>query len=220
MDLQHLLDFLVALRQNNNKAWMDAHKAAYQQARNTLLDVTDALIKGMGPWDESVADLEPKQCIFRINRDIRFSQNKSPYKTNMGVFLAPEGKNSGRAGYYLHIEPGGKSLIAGGMYDPASDALKKIRQEIDYHADELLSVLNAPRFKQLFGALQGEKLKKTPQGYDAAHPQAELLKMKSYLVTYPITDSTVTQKDFLAQVLEVFQAMIPLNKFLNTAISM
>ena len=215
-----MLDFLAALRQNNNKAWMGTHKAAYQQARNTLLDVTDSLIKGMGPLDESVADLAPKQCIFRINRDIRFSKNKSPYKTNMGVFLAPEGKNSGYAGYYLHIEPEGKSFIAGGMYQPTSAALKKIRQEIDYHADALLRVLSAPRFKQLFGALQGEKLKKTPQGYEAAHPQAELLKMKSYLVTHPVTDSAVTQKDFLSQVLEVFQAMIPLNKFLNTAISM
>ena len=197
---------------------MDAHKTTYQQVRNGLLHMADFLIKSMGHLDESVADLEPKQCVFRINRDVRFSRDKSPYKTNVGIFLAPEGKNSGLAGYYLHIEPEDQSFIAGGIYQPTSDVLKKIRQEIDYQTDELLEIIYAPHFKKLFGDLQGEKLKRTPQGYDATHPQAELLKMKSYLAMHPMTDNVVTHQDFLSQVLAAFQVMVPFNKFLNRAI--
>ncbi|XWN34867.1 MAG: DUF2461 domain-containing protein [Roseivirga sp.] len=198
---------------------MDAQQEEYQQARKTFIHVTDFLIKGMGPWEASVAHLEPKQCIFRINRDVRFSKDKAPYKTNMGAYLAKEGRHGGYAGYYLHLEPHDQSFIAGGMYCPAADALKQIRQEIDYNAAELLTVLQAPRFKALFGYLQGESLKRMPQGYEEAHPQAALLKMKSFIAMHPIKDSVVTQKDFLSYVLEVFQAIIPLNKFLNMAIS-
>ena len=219
MDLRHILDFLTALQKNNNKAWMEAHQEDYQQARNTFVNTTDFLIKGMRPLDKNIADLEPKRCIFRINRDIRFSKDKSPYKTNMGAYLTPGGRNSDYAGYYLHLEPHGRSFIAGGIYQPAADALKRIRQEIDYDGDDLVKIVNAPRFKKLFGDLQGEKLKRPPKGYDTNHPQIEWLKMKSFLAMCPTQDSVVTQQNFLSQVLEVFQAIIPLNKFLNTAIS-
>lgn len=218
--MQQILDFLAALKENNNKAWMEANQADYQQARNTLVGVADFLIKGMGPLDESIADLEPRRCIFRINRDVRFSKDKSPYKTNMGAYLTKGGRNSGYAGYYLHLEPHGRSFIAGGIYQPASDALKKIRQEVDYNGDDLITIINAPRFRKLFGDLQGEKLKRPPQGYDADHPQIEWLKMKSFLAMCPTQDSVVTQQNFLSHVLEIFQAIIPLNKFLNTAIGM
>jgi len=172
----------------------------------------------MRPLDESVADLEPRRCIFRISRDIRFSKDKSPYKTNMGAYLAPGGRNSGYAGYYLHLEPYGRSFMAGGIYQPAADSLKRIRQEIDYHGDDLITIVNAPRFRNIFEDLQGEKLKRPPKGYDTNHPQIEWLKMKSFLAMCPAQDSTITQQNFLPQVLEVFQAIIPLNKFLNTAI--
>ena len=218
--LQPILDFLTVLQQNNTKAWMDAHKALYHQVRDTWLAATNFLIQGLGSLDPLVATLEAKQCIFRINRDIRFSKDKSPYKTNMGAFLAPGGKKGGYAGYYLHLAPQDKSFIAGGIYRPSADTLKQVRQEIDYNVDEFTRILHAPRFQQLFGALQGEKLKRVPQGYEANHPQAELLKMKSYLVMHPVKDSQVIQKDFLPQVLQVFQAIIPFNQFLNTAVNM
>ena len=220
MDLQQILDFLAELSKNNNKAWMEAHQAAYQQARNTFINVADFLIKGMGPLDKELADLEPQRCIFRINRDIRFSKDKLPYKTNMGAYLTPGGRNSGYAGYYLHLEPHDRSFIAGGIYQPSADALKKIRQEIDYNGDELNAIVNAPHFRKLFGDLQGEKLKRPPKGYDAAHPQIEWLKMKSFLGMHPVKDSMVTQQNFLSQVLEAFQAMVPFNQFLNASIGM
>jgi uncharacterized protein (TIGR02453 family) len=216
--MQQVLDFLSMLQTNNNKAWMEAHQTDYRQARNTFIDITHSIIQGMGPHDPSIANLEPKSCIFRINRDVRFSKDKSPYKTDMGAYLMPGGKNGGYAGYYLHIEPPDKSFLAGGVYQLSADALKKIRQEIDYNADGLMMVINAPRFKELFGALQGDKLKRMPQGYDADHPQAELLKMKSFVAMHHASDSMVAKKDFLSHALEIFQEITPLNKFLNTAI--
>jgi len=218
MDIQKVLDFLAALRENNNKTWMEAHKADYQGARNTFIDIADFLIKGMIPLDKNIADLEPKRCIFRINRDIRFSKDKSPYKINMGAYLTPGGRNSGYAGYYLHLEPQNRSFVAGGIYQPSTEALKKIRQEIDYNGDDLHTIVSAPHFSTLFGGLQGEKLKKPPQGYDAENPQIELLKMKSFLAIHPMQDNVATQQDFRTQVLTLFKALIPLNQFLNTAI--
>lgn len=219
LDLQHILDFLAVLRENNHKIWMDTHKEDYHQARSILLDTAEVLIQYVGAWDPAIANLTPKQCTFRINRDIRFSKEKSPYKTHMSVFLAPSGRNSGYAGYYLHLEPTGKSLIGGGVYKPVASVLRKIRQEIDYQVDELLEILHRPSFRQFFGSLQGDKLKRIPQGYEASHPQAELLKLKSFLVTHPVADSTVTHEDFLSQVLTTFQVMVPLNRFLNRAIA-
>lgn len=220
MDLQHILDFLAALRENNNKVWMEAHQADYHQARNALIDIADFLIKGMAPSDKDIVDLEPKRCIFRINRDIRFSKDKSPYKTNMGAYLTKGGRNSGYAGYYLHLEPHDQSFIAGGIYQPTTDVLKKIRQEIDYNGNDLDVIVNSHHFKKSFGSLQGKKLKRAPQGYDLDHPQIEWLKMKSFLAMYPMTDGIVTHVDFLSQVLELFQTLTPLNQFLNTAIKM
>ena len=220
MDIQQVLNFLAALRENNNKAWIEAHQADYQKARNTFIDIADFLIKGMVALDKDIVGLEPKRCIFRINRDIRFSKDKSPYKTNMGAYLTPGGRNSGYAGYYLHLEPQNRSFVAGGIYQPSTDALKKIRQEIDYNGDDLHAIVENPNFRKLFGNLQGEKLKKPPQGYDAENPQVELLKMKSFLALHPVQDNIATQQDFLPQVLALFKALIPLNQFLNTAISM
>ena len=216
-DLQQLLDFLSGLQQHNDKAWMEANKPAYQQARKTLLEVTELLIQEVGSFDPSVAALTPQQCIFRINRDVRFSKNKSPYKNHMGSFLAPGGRNSGLAGYYLHLAPNDQSFIAGGMYEPAPDTLKRIRQEIDYNGEDLVKILHTPSFEQLFGTLQGESLKRPPQGYSADHPHLALLKHKSFTVLHPVQDQAVVQPNFLSYVLKVFQAMQGLIQFLNTA---
>ena len=136
----------------------------------------------------------------------------------MGIYLAKGGRHSGYAGYYLHIEPQDRSFIGGGLYQPEPAALKRIRQEIDYNADALRHILAELPFKELFSGLQGEKLQRPPQGYGADHPQIELLKLKSFTVMHPVKDSTVTQKRFLDHTLEVFQAMLPLNQFLNTAL--
>lgn len=213
-----MLTFLAQLQENNHKAWMDANKATYQQARRTLLAIAEHLIKSMGPLDTNIASLTPQSCIFRINRDIRFSKDKAPYKPNMGIYLAKGGRHSGYAGYYLHIEPHNRSFIGGGLYQPEPSALKHIRQEIDYQAADLDHILAKPRFKALFGTLQGEKLQRPPKGYSYDHPQLALLKLKSLTVIHPIKDQVATQAKFLSYTLEVFQAIVPLVRFLNTAL--
>ncbi len=216
--MRHTLKFLKALKSNNSREWMDAHKGDYQKARTELLTLAETLIHGLASYDSSVAELTPASCVFRINRDIRFSKDKSPYKTNMGIYITPGGRNSGCAGYYVHLQPQHKSFIAGGIYEPAPLTLRMIRQEIDYNAEELTQIMQAPHFRRLFGELQGAALKNAPRGYDAAHPHIALLRMKSFIATHPTNDSTVARPDFAAYVLEAFEAIVPLVRFLNSAI--
>ena len=213
-----VLSFLKALKRHNYRTWMQDHKAIYQTARNKFVQLTAKLIEEMAPLDPEIADLVPKDCIFKINRDLRFSKDKAPYKTSMGCYLTPEGRNSGHAGYYLHIEPYDQSFIAGGIYQPARPSLQRIRQEIDYNAEELLEIIQAPRFQTLFGDLQGDRLKSIPHGYTAAHPHLPLLQMKSFLATCPVKDVQIVKPDFHQYVTATFQAMMPLVSFLNRAI--
>ncbi|OJW72133.1 MAG: TIGR02453 family protein [Candidatus Amoebophilus sp. 36-38] len=218
MNTVQILQFLEQLQENNNKPWMDMHKADYLAARNTLLEITDQLIKGLGKIDTEIASLTPKDCVFRINRDIRFSKDKSPYKINMGAYLTKGGKHGGCAGYYLHLQPHGQSFIAGGSYQPMPDALKQIRQEIDYNGDKLKVIVSDKKFKEFFGNLHGESLQRPPKGYDDTHPYIDWIKLKSFLVMHPIPDKKVASTDFIKQVLEGFKLLVPLNQFLNSAL--
>jgi uncharacterized protein (TIGR02453 family) len=217
MNTAQILWFLEQLQQNNNKAWMDAHRADYQEARQTLLDLTEQLIGSMGKLDPHLASasLKPANCIFRINRDIRFSKDKSPYKTNMGLYLSQGGKNGTYAGYYLHLQPHNQSFIAGGLYEPTPDILKNVRQEIDYNGGDLEAIVSAKKFKDLFGSLQGEKLQRIPKGYDESNPYSEWLKLKSFLAMYPLTDAAVSQPSFMDTVMQAFQALVPFTQFFN-----
>ena len=197
---------------------MATHQKDYDKARHAFLGITEALIKDIAPADVSIADLIAQRCIFRMHRDLRFSKDKSPYKTNMGASLAPGGRRSGYAGYYLHLEPGDRSFVAGGLYQPTTDVCSKIRQEIDYQTGTFMQIINQPHFKRTFGELEGEKLKKPPRPYDAHHPQIEFLKMKSFLVVHAIKDEVATSDDFYPTMIACFYAMVPFNKFLNGAI--
>lgn len=218
MNTAHLLQFLTQLQQNNNKVWMDSHRADYQEARQSLLAITAQLISSMGELDPPIASLKPNDCIFRINRDIRFSKDKSPYKTNMGIYLAQAGKHGSYAGYYLHLQPDNQSFVAGGLYQPTPDILKNVRQEIDYNGTELEAIVSKKKFKDLFGSLQGDKLQRPPQGYDANNPYVEWLKMKSFLATHPLTDADVLDAGFISKVMQVFQEIAPLTKFFNRVV--
>jgi uncharacterized protein (TIGR02453 family) len=214
---QSTLEFLTKLRKNNNKEWFDKHRGEYETARENFLAFVEDVIKGTAKIDPSVGHLEPKKCIFRINRDIRFSANKTPYKTNLAATLSPGGKKSFTAGYYIHLEPGA-SFLAGGMWQPESPLLQAIRQEIDYNADEFKKIISNKDFKRLFGSLSEEdKLKAVPKGYDKTHPEIELLKHRSFIVVKELSDKEVLAKDFLKKVLAAHKAMLPLNLFLRRA---
>jgi uncharacterized protein (TIGR02453 family) len=218
VDTSSILEFLKKLQVNNNKAWMDLHKSLYQEVRTELLSIADFLIQKTATFDPPIGSLQAKNCIFRINRDIRFSKDKTLYKTYMGLFLAKEGKNSRYAGYYLHLAPNDQSFIAGGLYEPTAPVLNSIRQEIDYNSNKLNALLSEENFKKLFGGLQGEKLQRPPKGYFADHPYIEWLKLKSFTVSHPVKDIQVAQKGFVDYIFHVFEVIHPLNEFLNAVI--
>lgn len=211
------IDFLSKLSKNNNKEWFDKNRPVYELAKTNFKDFVNELIISTAKFDSSIKHLEAKDCIFRINRDIRFSKNKTPYKNNFGALLCPGGKKSFDAGYYIQIQPGA-SFIAGGMWQPPTPQIMAIRQEIDYNAAEFKKIIGAKEFKKLFGALSEEdKLKSVPKGYDKTHPEIELLKHRSFITVHNLKDKDVLSKTFLKQCNEVMKAMHPLNLFLRRA---
>ena len=219
MNTTHILSFLSDLQANNEKAWMDQHRDRYQTARQHFIDLVGHVLGELSIDDESLRGLNPKDCIFRINRDIRFSKDKSPYKNNFGAAMAEGGKKTDQALYYLHLQPNGESFLAGGIYQPPPPTLAKVRQEIDYNASELKTITDAPAFKKYFGEIQGDALKRAPKGYEPDHPNIELLKLTSYLVMHKLTDKQVADKQFPATAVNVFQSMQPFLNYLNVAVS-
>lgn len=219
MNTALILDFLRQLQKNNNKTWMDEHRDMYLTAKEEFKNLTAYILEELSAVDEDLLGLQPRDCIFRINRDIRFSKDKSPYKSNFGAFFSEGGKKGEQAGYYLHLQPYGESFIGGGMYKPSSESLYKVRQEIDYNAGELKKIVDTPDFRRYFGEIQGEKLKRPPKGYAPDHPNIELLKLKDYLVIHRVTDAEVASDDFPQQVSGMFKVMMPFVHYLNVAIS-
>ncbi len=217
MDYKNTFAFLLELKKNNNKEWFDANKKRYEAVKKDFAGLIETWIKEVGKFDETVHGLEPKNCIFRINRDVRFGKDKSPYKTNMGGAMAAGGRKSGKAGYYLHLEPSGGSFIAGGVHTPEPDVLKKVRQEIDYNFKEFSAIIAHKDFKKHFGQLTGDKLVTVPKGYDTANPAIHLLKHKSFLAWKKYTDKEVLDTGFFNDVMAACKAMKPLDDFLNRA---
>ncbi len=218
MSLIRSIDFLKKLGENNNRDWMQENKAEYQEARQEFIDFISKLLPELTLIDDALMGLEVKKCVFRINRDIRFSHDKSPYKKNFGAFMVEGGKKSGNAGYYFHLEPN-NSFIAGGVYNPSSEKLAQVRQEIDYNPEELKKVVESPAFTKFFGSLTGESLKRAPKGYSEDHPNIDLLKMKSYIVMHSLDDKTILNEKFLPHAVGIFKEIKPLNEYLNVAMS-
>lgn len=210
------LVFLNTLRKNNNREWFEKNRSLYIAAKADFENFVQNLIYEIIEFDPIMKGLEAKSCIFRINRDVRFSHDKSPYKTNMGAFIVRGGKKNGDkyAGYYFHIEPG-KSMLAGGAYVPPAPWLMNIREKIAYEPDSFISIINKAAFRKYFVKLEGEKLKKAPKGFPPDHKHIELLKFKSYLAVREVTDKQVIDDDYLKYSVAVFKAMKPLNDFLN-----
>lgn len=216
------LKFLKDLAKNNNKEWFDANRKRYETARQDFIELADAIIKGFCKKDKDFEQLEGKKCLFRINRDIRFSKDKSPYKPNFGASFERGGRISPWAGYYLHIEPGNKSFIAGGVWQPEADRVKKIRQEIDYSWSDFKKIATNKKFVATFGDLEKTKetsLSREPKGYEKDNPAIEYLKLKSWVVSAPLTDAEVTSKDLIKKVLSGFETMQPMIIFLNEALA-
>lgn len=214
--MKETLQFLKALEANNNKDWMDANRAQYQQVRASFLELTTQLLEQMVELEPAMATLSPKDCIFRQNRDIRFSANKTPYKTNMAAYFAVGGKKSDGPGYYLHVQPG-ESFVGGGIYWPAPEILKKIRQEIDYSGAELVAITAQRDFKRHFGEIEGERLKTSPKDYSKDHPHIAWLRLKSFVASRSLSDKELTAPDIVKKVMDSFRLMKPFNDFLAKA---
>lgn len=212
-----LLVFLEELKQNNHKPWFDENRDRYQKLRKELVSFIQKLIPAIAAFDPSIMPLEPKDCIFRINRDIRFSNDKTPYKTNLGAYIARGGKKSPFAGYYLHIEPGG-SFLAGGIYQPDAAILKEIRSEIHYDADAFKAIIEDEKFKKYFKEIWAEKLKAAPRGFSSDWPDIELLKYKHYTVIHEFKDAKINESGFFDYTIDVFKTLYPFNNYLNKVI--
>lgn len=219
--LQRLtLQFLKNLKKNNRKEWFDTNRSKYEDAKKDVENLSAEIIKRLSRTDETIAHLQPKDCMFRINRDVRFSKDKSPYKTNMGVYFSKGGKKGVNAGYYFHLEPG-SSFVAGGMWMPMPPELKKIRQEIDYNWDEFEKIIDNKKFRSKYGDLDRSDeyvLSRPPKGYEENNPAIEILKLKSFIATAKIPDSDLTSKDLVKKVVDNFVLLKPLVDFLNRSI--
>jgi len=219
MDLALVLSFLKSLSKNNNREWFDKHKPRYLEAKQNFDVFVSSFLDGLIVFDESLGGLDPKKLSFRIYRDVRFSKDKSPYKNNMGAGFSPNGKMVQEPGYYLHIQPGNNSMIAGGMYMPDAENLSRIRQEIDYNGEALKKIMNDKKFKSAFGEFdQSDKLKNIPKGYDKDNPNGELLKLKSFTVSHIFTDKEVADKNFIKHAVAICKTMKPMNDYLKEAI--
>lgn len=214
------IKFLKDLKKNNNKPWFDINRPLYENAKKYYETFIQQVIDKLAKSDETVGGIKAKECMFRINRDVRFAKDKSPYKTNFGAFINKGGKKSNLAGYYFHLEPGA-SFVGGGLWMPIPKELAQVRQEIDYCFSEFKKITGAAGFKKTYGEIyQGDdsKLQRVPKGYEADNPAAEFLKLKSFTAMKSIADKELTDPEIIKKSVAALQALQPLIEFINRAI--
>ena len=214
------LKFLSQLKKNNNKPWFDAHRAQYEAAKIDFSNFIQLVIDALQKTDTTITGLTSKDCQFRINRDIRFSKDKRPYKENFGAFIGRGGKKSIYAGYYFHCAPG-NSFAGGGLWMPESVNLKKVRQEIDYNWEEFRSILKEKSFKKIYSDLlknEDFSLSRMPKGYEEDNPAIDYLKLKSLIAETTFSDNELTKSTLHKKTLAAFEALQPLLQFINRSL--
>jgi len=218
--LPSTIKFLKDLKKNNNRPWFEAHRKDYETAKKDFEQLIQSVIDKHGKKDKTISHLKAKDCMFRINRDVRFSKDKSPYKTNMGAYINRGGKKSLYGGYYFHCEPGG-AFAGGGIWMPMPPELNKVRQEIDYNFAELKKIIGSKKFKEVYNDVSRDKeyiLTRVPKGYEANNPAAEYLKLKSVVALTKISDAELNSKDLVKKIATAFEALQPLLEFINHAL--
>jgi len=212
------VDFLKELASNNNRDWFQANKKAFDTAQDNMTAFAGFLIGEIGMLDREVADLDPKSCVFRIYRDVRFSKDKSPYKTNLGAYISPGGRKSMQPGYYFHLEPG-RSFVAGGKHIPDGPELLKIRNAIAKDTADFLKIVEKKSFLEAFGRMSGDALKSAPKGFDADHKAIEYLKLKEFMAwTEFKNEKLLLSPDFPNNLIKMMKEMYPLVAFLRKAL--
>ncbi len=213
MRLSDLFQFLNELKKNNSKDWFDDNRKEYQELRNEFLVFIKEVLLELGKIDDRFSTMNPSKCIFRINRDIRFSKNKDPYKTNFGMNLNLTGNKEFFCGFYLHLEPN-NSFFAGGTYLPPPFILQAIRQEIDYHSSEFKKIVEAKSFVNEFASITGESLSRPPKGYDISNEMINYIKMKSFIAEKKISNKLIDSNELKNLVIGYSKLVMPLNDFL------
>ncbi|MBC7588849.1 MAG: DUF2461 domain-containing protein, partial [Chitinophagaceae bacterium] len=217
MLLPTTIKFLKDLKKNNNKDWFEKNRKVYETAKADYLNFVASVLKELQKNDATLEGLEPKQCVFRINRDVRFSKNKDPYKSNMGASFSKGGKKVQLAGYYFHCEPG-QAFLGGGIWMPMAPELKKIRQEIDYNFDEFKTIITNKKLVAQFGQLEKtDALVRPPKGYEITNAAIEFLKLKSFIASCSYTDEDLTSKDLVKKITIACTTLKPFINFLNRA---
>lgn len=210
--------FLKELKKNNNREWFAEHKHEYEAAKAEVVILVEGILKHLSKTNPEFKEVVASKTIARIYRDVRFSKNKDPYKLNFGIMLSPKGRNVEGPGYYLHIQPG-ECFVGGGYWMPQGEALKNIRQEIDYNAEQFKKILSSKSFKKFYEGLSEEdKLKTAPKDYPKDHPEIEFLKLKSFVCFHSLTDAQFQDKSIPKTIADAVIALQPLVLFLENAI--
>lgn len=217
MELNTILDFLTDLSNNNNREWFLKNKKKYEQARGLAEKFTEQIIPEIMKFDKQIPATKAKDCFFRINRDVRFSKDKNPYKTNMGAYISKGGRKGPFSGYYIHFEPG-SCFLAGGVHMPLPENLRAIRNEIYFNYTPFQKIVQNKQFVKYFGKISGDSLVRVPKDYPADHEAAEFLKLKNFAVIHPFDDKELLSADFMQKALAILELIKPLNHFLNQAI--
>ncbi|HRI19843.1 MAG TPA: DUF2461 domain-containing protein [Panacibacter sp.] len=214
------IKFLKELKKNNHREWFEANRKQYEFAKDDFAVLVQNVIDIFSKKDTGIASLKAKDCVFRINRDVRFSKDKSPYKTNMGASFSKGGKKSPLAGYYFHCEPG-NSFVGGGLWMPEPDMLAKLRQEIDYNFDEFKKITGNKKFVSIYKSLDKSKensLVRPPKGYEADNRAIEYIKLKSFIAMTPITDAELINKNLIIKLTEAMETLQPVISFINRSL--
>lgn len=212
--MKRVFAFLRELRKNNNREWFNAHKDKYLEVKSIVEVFTQDLINAFSVYDPSIAGLTPADCTYRIYRDTRFSADKTPYKTHIGIFLCPGGKKSTRCGYYVHLEPD-NSFIGGGCWCPPAPVLKAIRQDIYDNIEEYLEIIENPEFKERYTQVGFDCLKTAPKGFPKDWEYIDLLKPRDYTILANVGDKFMLSKDVIPNIISYFQTQIPFNRFID-----
>lgn len=216
--MEKVLQFLENLSENNNREWFNANRQVYKESRDKVLFITEILINEIRKFDPEIHIIAPKDCMFKIFRDVRFSNDKRPYKTNFGSFIAKGGRKSLQAGYYFHIEPN-RSFAGGGLYMPPPEQLKTIRSHIAENGHEFLEIIQEKKFKEIYPEIHGQKLKTAPKGFPKNHEFSDLLRYQSFVFSTNLEKQTITSNFFVDYLVNVFNELYKVNKFFNNGLN-
>jgi len=214
MYTDELVTFLEELRANNDKAWFDANRSRYTPLRERFVEITAEILAATAPFDSALEGVDASKCIFRINRDVRFTTDKSPYKTSFAAVLMPNRKGHPH-GYYYCIDAEGSLEIGAGIHLPAAPLLRKIRQAIARDGAALERILCDPRVRNIFGELDGEQLKATPRDFPADHTYIRYIKFKSFTLGHIEPAANIADTALPTHVADLFAAASPFVKYLR-----